>query len=107
MARLLWFILMLALAAAAVTGASWAIAYNQVGSLLGDPPPEMGTQTTTFLWNGSTPGGNAHVWSFAFYPTRIPDAPTVYIYVKPWGSVVETYPADLSARVKLLHSKGY
>ena len=104
MARLFWMVLALAIIAGVVAGASWAIAYNQVAALLGDPPPEMGAQTTTFLRNSSSVAG---VWSFAFYPTRIPGAPSVRIYVTPWGHVVETYPADLDARVKVLHSKGY
>ncbi|HUK22626.1 MAG TPA: hypothetical protein VLV45_13850 [Gemmatimonadales bacterium] len=103
MVRLIWLVLMLAVVAGIVAGASWAIAYSQVGSLLGDPPPEMGVQTTTFLWNGAS----AHVWSFAFYPTEIPGASSVRIYVTPLGRVVETYPADLEARVRVLHAKGY
>jgi hypothetical protein len=104
MARLFWLTVMAAFGAALVAGASWAGAYTAVGKLLGSPPPEMGTQSTTFLWNGMPQvPGHPRVWRFAFGPTRIPGAPTVRIYVTPLGHVVTTEPADLEARIKLLH----
>lgn len=104
MARLFWLAIMAAFGAALLVGASWAAAYTAVGTLLGSPPPEMGTQSTTFLWEGMPQvPGNPRVWRFAFGPTRIPGAPAVRIYVTPLGRVVETEPADLAARVKLLH----
>ncbi|HET7296326.1 MAG TPA: hypothetical protein VFI66_04245 [Gemmatimonadales bacterium] len=104
MARLFWLTLIAAFFAALLAGASWAGAYTAVGMLLGSPPPEMGRQTTTFLWEGMPDrAGHPRVWRFAFGPTRIPGAPTVRIYVSPLGRVVETDPADLEARVKLLH----
>jgi hypothetical protein len=104
MARLFWLAVMAAFAAALLAGASWAVAYAAVGKLLGSPPPEMGTQSTTFLWRGSPQlPGHPRVWRFAFGPTRVPGAPTVRIYVTPLGRVVEIEPADLEARVKLLH----
>ena len=104
MARLFWLTLMAAFAAALLLGASWAGAYTAVGMLLGSPPPEMGKQTTTFLWQGSPElPGHPRVWRFVFAPTRIPGAPTVRIYVTPLGRVVETEPPDLEARVKMLH----
>ena len=108
MARLIWFTLMVAIAAAVVAGVSWGLAYNGVATLLGDPPPEMGRQTTTFLWDGLPDvEGHPRVWSFAYSPTRIPGAPDVRVYVSPIGHVVETEPADLPTRVKLLHATGY
>ena len=108
MSRLIGLILILALAAAFVVGGSWALAYNGVATLLGDPPPQMGTQTTTFLWDGLTQvEGAPRVWSFAFYPTLIPGAQSVRMYVTPTGRVVWTEPADLAARVKKLHDTGY
>ena len=108
MARLFWLTLIVAFVAAIAVGASWALAYNRVASLLGDPPPQMGNQTTTFLWDGLTQvEGGPRVWSFAYYPTLIPGAPSVRIYVTPIGHVVYTEPADLAARVVLLHAKGY
>lgn len=104
MARLFWLTLVTAFFAALIAGASWAGAYASVGMLLGSPPPEMGTQTTTFLWQGMPQrAGHPRVWRFAFGPTRIPGAPTVRIYVTPLGRVVETDPADLEARIKTLH----
>jgi len=108
MARLLRFIVILALCAAVVVGVSWTLAYNRVATLLGDPPPQMGTQTTTFLWDGMPRvEGRPRVWCFAFAPTLIPGARSVRIYVAPTGRVVETEPADLAARVKELHNTGY
>ena len=104
MARLFWLTVMAAVAAAVLLGASWAVAYNAVANVLGSPPPEMGTQSTAFLWQGAPElPGHPRVWRFAFGPTRIPGAPTVRIYVTPLGQVVETQPADLDARVKALH----
>ena len=104
MARLFWLAFMVALGVAVLVGASWAIAYNSVATLLGDPPPEMGKQYTTFLWQGA-PELPAHqrAWRFVFGPTLIPGASTVRIYVTPLGHVLETQPADLEARVKALH----
>ena len=108
MASLIRLILMLALVAALVAGASWGIALHSVDVVLGDPPPEMGTQTLTFLWDGMPQvDGHPKVWSFAFSPTRIPDARDVRIYVSPLGHVVQVVPADLVARVKVFHATGY
>ena len=104
MARLFWLTVMAAFAAALLAGASWAGAFLAVGTLLGSPPPEMGTQTTTFVWRGMARlPEHPRVWCFTFGPTRVPGAPTVRIYVSPLGRVVETEPADLEARVKALH----
>jgi hypothetical protein len=104
MARLFWLVVLAAFAAAVLAGVSWIAAYTAVANLLGSPPPEMGTQSTAFLWQGAPQlPGNPRVWSFAFGPTKIPGAPSVRIYVTPLGRVVETEPADLEARVKLLH----
>lgn len=103
MSRLFGLILILALAAGLVAGGSWALAYNGVATLLGDPPPQMGSQTTTIIWDGRVP----QEWCFAYGPTLIPGAPSVRIYVSPFGRVVWTEPADLAARVKVLHDKGY
>ena len=103
MSRLVSLLLILGLAAGLAAGGSWALAYNGVANLLGDPPPQMGSQTTTVLWDGHIPSE----WCFAFYPTLIPGAPSVRIYVSPLGRVVWTEPADLAARVKVMHDKGY
>jgi hypothetical protein len=100
MARLIRLSLILALGAATVVGISWALAIHRLDVLLGDPPPQMGTQTTTFLWE-------ERVWRFAFAPTRIPDAPSVRVYITPLGQLAQTVPADLAARLKLFHSTGY
>jgi hypothetical protein len=104
MARLFWLTLMAAFGAALLAGASWAGAYTAVGSLLGSPPPEMGHQTTAFLWEGAPQvPGHPRVWSFAFGPTRIPGAPNVRIYVTPLGRVVQTEPENLEALLKAFH----
>ena len=108
MAGLVRFIIILAVGVAIAVGVSWALAYNRVANLLGDPPPQMGTQTTTFLWDGMLQvEGHPRVWSFAYAPTLIPGARSVRIYVSPLGQVVQTEPADLAARVKVLHNTGY
>src|SRR5437667_10136182 len=104
MARLFWLMVMAALGAALVLGASWAAASTAVANVLGAPPPQMGTQSTALLWQGAPElPGHPRVWRFAFGPTRIPGAPTVRIYVTPLGHLVETEPADLEARVQALH----
>src|SRR5881409_3333318 len=104
MARLFWLMVMAAIGAALVLGASWADAYTAVANVLGAPPPQMGTQSTALLWQGAPQlPGHPRVWRFAFGPTVIPGAPTVRIYVSPFGRVVATDPADLAERVKALH----
>lgn len=108
MARLFWLLLIAAFVAALISGASWAIAYNKVGELLGAPPPQMGTQSTSIRWYGL-----AHlrehppVWRFAFAPTVIPGASAVRIYVDPLGRIVATEPADLEARLKAFRRTPY
>jgi hypothetical protein len=107
MARLIQLILISALVAALVAGASWGLALHRVDVLLGDPPPQMGAQTTTFLWDGMPQvEGHPKVWRFAFAPTLIPGASSVRIYVSPLGQVIQTEPADLAARVKVFHNTG-
>src|SRR2546421_8599828 len=77
MARLFWLTVMAAFAAALLAGASWAGAFMAVGTLLGSPPPEMGTQSTSFLWGGMPQlPDHPRVWRFTFTPTVIPGAPT-------------------------------
>jgi hypothetical protein len=100
MARLFWILVMLAIVVALAAGVSWAVAYNSVGTLLGSPPPQMGTQHTSIRWHGiSQLREHPPEWHFAFSPTVIPGAPTVRIYVDPWGRIVETEPEDLEARL--------
>lgn len=108
MARLFWIVLMLAFVGALMMGASWAAAYTSVGTLLGAPPPQMGTQHTSFLWR-DLPHIAEHppLWRFAFAPTVIPGASTVRIYVGPWGRVVRTEPADLTAKLEAFHRTPY
>ena len=108
MARLFWFLLVAAFVALLVTGVSWALAYNSVGTLLGSPPPQMGTQQTSIQWHGMTdPRKDPPVWRFAFAPTRIPGASTVRIYVNPWGKIVQTDPADLEAKLQAFRRSPY
>jgi len=87
-----------------VIGASWAVAYNSVGTLLGAPPPRMGTQSTGIQWHGLV---QPPVWRFAFAPTVIPGASAVRIYVNPWGQIVSTEPADLEARLQAFRRRPY
>jgi hypothetical protein len=104
MARLFWLAVIAAFFGALLAGASWAASLSAVGTLLGAPPPEMGRQSTTLLWQGAPQlPGHPRVWRFAFGPTVIPGAPTVRIYVSLLGQVVATEPADLAERVKALH----
>src|SRR2546428_716100 len=104
MARLFWLTVMAAFAAAPLAGGSWAGAFFAVGTPLGPPPPEMGAQSTSVLWGGlPPPAGHPPGWRCTFTPTVIAGAPTVRIYVRPLGRVVETEPADLEARVKTFH----
>jgi hypothetical protein len=108
MARLFWFLLIAAFAAMLVMGASWAVAYNSVGGLLGSPPPEMGKQSTSIQWQGlSQLREHPPVWRFAFAPTRIPGAAAVRIYVNPWGKIVSTEPADLEAKLRACRRSPY
>ena len=108
MARLVWFLLIAAFVAALVMGASWALAYNSVGTLLGAPPPQMGTQSTSIRWHGmSHLREQPPVWRFAFAPTRIPGASAVRIYVNPWGRIVATEPVDLEAKLRAFRRTPY
>jgi hypothetical protein len=110
MARLFWFLLILAFVGLLFTAASWAVAYTSVGTLLGAPPPQMGTQHTTieWQWHGLAQlRENPPVWRFAFAPTVIPGASTVRIYVNPVGHVVSTEPADLEERLVAFRRTGY
>lgn len=100
MARLFWLVLMAAFVTALVTGASWAVAYNSVGTMLGSPPPKMGTQSTSIRWQGlSRLREDPPVWRFAFAPTAIPGATSVRIYVSALGDIVATEPPDLEAKL--------
>ncbi len=108
MARLFWLLLIAAFVAMLVGGASWAIAYNSVGTMLGAPPPRMGTQSTSIQWHGlSGLREQPPVWRFAFAPTAIPGAASVRIYVNPWGGIVSTEPADLEARLQAFRRRPY
>ena len=108
MARLFWFLLMAAFVALLLTGASWALAYNSIGTLLGAPPPQMGTQSTSIRWRGlSQIREHPPVWRFAFAPTRIPGASAVRIYVDPLGHIVATEPADLEAKLRAFRRTPY
>ena len=108
MARLFWLLLVAAIVALLVSGASWAIAYNSVGTLLGSPPPQMGTQSTSIRWPSmSDLPEHPPVWRFAFAPTRIPGAAAVRIYVDPVGHIVSTEPADLEARLRAFRRTPY
>jgi hypothetical protein len=108
MARLFWLVLILAFVGVLALGASWAAAYTSVGTLLGAPPPRMGTQTTTVLWR-DLPNLRERpaLWRFVWTPTAIPGATTVRIYVGPWGRIVSTEPRDLVDRLVAFHRTGY
>ncbi len=108
MARLFWWVLILAFVGALLYGASWAVAFNSVGELLGAPPPQMGNRSTTFLWHGmSQLRGHPRAWRFAFGPTLIPGASSVRIYVAPTGKILMTEPYDLPTRLRGFHNTGY
>jgi hypothetical protein len=99
-ARLFWLVLVLGLVGLLFTAASWAAAFNSIGTLLGAPPPKMGTQSTAIEWEGfSSIREHPPLWRFAFEPTVIPGAPNVRIYVDPLGHIVSTEPADLKQRL--------
>jgi hypothetical protein len=108
MARLFWLLIIVGLVGALITGVSWVAAYSTVGNLLGSPPPQMGTQTTTLLWR-SLPKlrEDPAVWRFAYGPTVIPGATAATIYVGPWGTLVSTEPADLVARITAFRRPKY
>jgi hypothetical protein len=108
MGRLFWFLLIAAFVVMLVAGASWAVAYNSVGTLLGSPPPQMGTQSTGIEWQGlSQLLERPPVWRFAFEPTAIPGASAVRIYVNPWGRIVSTEPADLEEKLEAFRRRPY
>lgn len=104
MARLFWYLVMLALAAALVLGASWAIAFNTVGGLLGAPPPQMGQQHTRLVWSDlrRTPL-HPYFWRYTFEGTVIPGAPSVQVDISPLGSIITTFPPDLARRLADFH----
>lgn len=108
MARLAWLVFMAAIVGSLLAGASFAAAYFGVGNLLGAPPPNMGSRSVTFLWDG-VPNRRDHskAWRFTFGPTHIPGAPDVTVYVSPTGNVLQAYPADLADRIKAFHNTGY
>jgi hypothetical protein len=102
MARLFWLILVLAFVGLLFTGVSWAAAFTTVGTFLGAPPPQMGSQSTTieWQWHGiSQLREHPPRWRFAFAPTVIPGASTVRIYLNPLGHIIATEPADLEERL--------
>jgi hypothetical protein len=100
MARLFWLILVAAFVGLVFTGVSWAAAFTAVGTFLGAPPPQMGSQTTSIEWPGiSHLKDRPPLWRFAFSPTVIPGAATVRIYLDPLGHIVATEPRDLEARL--------
>jgi hypothetical protein len=108
MARLFWMLTILAFVGLLLTGVSWAAAYTSVGTLLGAPPPQMGTQHTTIRWHGlARLRDHPPEWRFAFAPTAIPGASTVRIYVNPWGRIVATEPADLATKLAAFRRTGY
>jgi hypothetical protein len=68
----------------------------------------MGNQKTKFLWDGiPTVRGHPRAWSFSYGPTRIPNTPSVRIYIGPTGKVLLTEPQDLKSRLEAFHLKGY
>jgi hypothetical protein len=108
MARLFWLLVILAFVGSLALGASWAAAYSSVGTILGAPPPRMGTQSTSFLWeNVPKLRDRPALWRFGFSPTAIPGASTVRIYVGPWGRVISTEPGDLADLLVAFHRPGY
>lgn len=108
MARLFWLLVIAAFVGAIVAGVSWIGAYTAVGKLLGAPPPEMGRQTTTFLWKGMPNyRGHPRAWRFDFGPTRIPGAERVVIYVSPTGEIITTVPPDLEAKLAAFRRPAY
>jgi hypothetical protein len=108
MARLFWFLLIAAFVGLLATAVSWAFAYNSVATLLGAPPPQMGTQHTSIRWHSlSQLRERPPEWRFAFAPTVIPGASSVRIYVNPWGRIVETEPKDLEAKLVAFRRTGY
>ena len=74
MGRLFRLTLYVGLVLLLLLGASWAAAYFAVGSMLGAPPPEMGTQKTVLALKGAqTDQGPPASLDFSFGPTVIPE----------------------------------
>jgi hypothetical protein len=72
MGRLFRLTLYAGLVALLLLGASWAAAYFAVGSMLGAPPPKMGTQKTVLALGGAKQiKGHPPAWIFSFGPTVI------------------------------------
>ena len=83
-------------------GASWAAAYFAVGSMLGAPPPKMGTQKTVLALKGAKQiKGNPPAWIFSFGPTVIPGAERAFIYVSLYGKVLNGYSPEWKAALGL------
>ena len=108
MARLFWLALVLGFVGVLFAAVSWAAAFSSVGTMLGAPPPNMGTQTTAIEWHGfSRLRDHPPLWRFAFAPTVIPGATNVRIYVDPVGHIVATEPADLAQRLEAFRRPMY
>lgn len=106
--RLFFRAVMVAAAVGLLVPISWAIASNTVAGVLGSPPPEMGDQQTTFLWDGAAQvKGRPKAWRFTYVRTHIPATPTVRFYVSPLGKLLRTEPPDLVLRIKVWHQKGF
>lgn len=107
MGRLFRLALFAAFIGVLLFGASWAAAYFTVGTLLGAPPPKMGTQKTIFAYKGAPQLKNHPIaWIFSFGPTVIPGAPKATIYVSPTGRLLATDPSDLKERLQRFHATG-
>ena len=108
MRRLFQLLLVATFVGTLLLGASWAAAYFAVGTLLGAPPPQMGTQHTHLALEGVRGiRGHPRAWVFSYGPTLIPGAPDVRIYVTPTGELLRTEPLDLADRLKAFHAIGY
>ncbi len=99
--KLVFRLVLVAAAGAVAVGISWAVASAAVSDVLGEPPPNMGKQTTTLYWKGApTLKDHPRAWLFAYSGTRIPGTPTVRIFVSPLGKLLQVDPPNLQARMK-------
>ena len=101
MKKLLKWVFVLAAVGGALYTASYAGARARAGTFLGSRLPDMGARTVYFAFKG-TPDlpGNPRAWVVRYYPTKIPGAPDVRVYVGPTGKLLSYHPTDIEDRIK-------
>lgn len=101
MRALFRLLVLAALGAGLLLGASYVGANAEVGKLLGPRPPRMGTRSVDLVWRGEVPDapGARMGWVFTYDDTALPETWQVRIVVSPTGRILATSPRDLEDRI--------